>query len=269
MTCWRSQSWACLGKDGGAEIKDSEWLVLCGDGAMRKARIFTYGALAALMHQQNATTKCKAEMLDFILRVWSCHLLWFELIHKPSVSSLGVALINDMYCMKSMTGKQERKARPSVNLKKGGRKCTSADMYCMKNMTRKQERKARPRIIQEKEGKKCASAESYKVGSYNAPTREDHTRSCAILCLTEIDRRAHTCLMDTCIHVAHCRTISVMCDNGKLEGRKRVSQQPGLTGFCWNSLKELGGQQVRFTIVAGTQIGVPICFTRSDGRLRW
>ena len=112
--------------------------------------------------------------------------------------------------MKNMIGKQERKARPRIILEKEGRKCTSADMYCMKNMTGKQERKARPRIILEKEGKKCASAESYKVGSYRASTREDHTGSRAILWLTEIDPRAHACLMHTRIHV-----ISVMIDNGK------------------------------------------------------
>ena len=109
--------------------------------------------------------------------------------------------------MKSVTGKQERKARPKISLEKEGKKCASADMYCMKNMTGKQERKARPRNILEKEGRKCASAESYLVGSYSASTREDRTGSRAILWLTEIDRRTRTCLMDTCIHVMLARDV--------------------------------------------------------------
>ena len=58
----------------------------------------------------------------------------------------------------------------------------------MKSMTGKQERKARPRINLEKEGRKCASAESHMVGSYSASTCEDHTGSRAILWLAEILR---------------------------------------------------------------------------------
>ena len=156
----------------------------------------------------------------------------------------------DMCRMKSMTGKQERKARPSVNLKKEGRKCTSADMSCMKSMTGKQERNARPGIILEKEGRKCASAESYKVGSYNASTREDHAGSRAILWLTEIDRRAHTCLMHTRIHVADARKESVMMHNGKTHR--------DLPEMTWNSLASVARHTCKsHRVIAGASVRRP------------
>ena len=83
----------------------------------------------------------------------------------------------------------------------------------MKRMTGKQERKARPRINLEKEGRKRASAESYTLGSYRASAREDHTGSRAILWLTETDGRTHICLMDASIHVVVGKIIRANLDS--------------------------------------------------------
>ena len=103
-----------------------------------------------------------------------------------------------------MTGKQERKARPRINLEKEGKKRAFAEtksvwvltmsgccwfgccylskftekhthltlmqaLLFMKNMTGKQERKGRPKIILEKEGKKRASAETKSVWNLTMP----------------------------------------------------------------------------------------------------
>ena len=51
------------------------------------------------------------------------------------------------------------------------------------------------------------------MGSHNASNREDHTGSRAIEWFSEINRRAHTCLMDAGIH-AH----TVMYDKDKNVG---------------------------------------------------
>ena len=90
-------------------------------------------------------------VLEFILPNWTWYLLWLELVHNPSVPAYWNPL-ND-YCMKNMTGKQEKKQGQVSNLEKKGRKCTFADMYCMKKMAGKQERTTRPKINREKKGR--------------------------------------------------------------------------------------------------------------------
>ena len=65
-----------------------------------------------------------------------------------------------------------------------------------------------------------------------ASTREDHTGSRAIEWLTEIDRRAHTCLMDTSIHMNPVRAMfsraALVNANSKAMGRKQVLFQKDL-----------------------------------------
>ena len=112
----------------------------------------------------------------------------------------------------------------------------------------KHDREARrPRIDLEKEGKKCTSAESYKLASYNASIREDHTGSRANMWLSEINRRTHTCLMDTGIHVMVCKKIFQSCTNkGKNAG--------SVTSMVWNT-HELPGQPATARKIIGKSMG--------------